>query len=95
MLNQLLCFVFAKFKIACFYDIRKVKNLRFPFLIPPLKGKAEEKMVSQWTGGIVTRNEEAANRFTFSQDGESTYWSVSWEAPNYNQHERYAAHVLR
>jgi len=57
---------------------------------------AEEEYVSQWTGGIVCVDDIATNQFSYQEsDAKKVYFSVSWEAPNFHEEQRNAAHVLR
>ena len=53
--------------------------------VPAENTKSE--IVSQWTGGIVTRNEPATYSFSFMEGmDDSKYWSMSWEGPSQDSH---------
>lgn len=56
----------------------------------------ELSYVSQWTGGITHKSEQAQVGFTQYKDNVSqNYVAIGWEAPSYSSQDRYTAHVLR
>ena len=71
-----------------------IQNPSWKTFIP--KDKDELSYVSQWTGGITHKIEQAQKGFTSYKDNVSqNYVAIGWEAPSYNSQNRYTAHVLR